>query len=49
MTEADCRARLYGGPREIRLIGAVPAPEATPLRIRRLFDRSLGRRERKAA
>ena len=47
MTEAECYARLYGGPREIRVI-RTDAAAVTMLpgaRLRRL----LGLRERKAA
>jgi hypothetical protein len=45
MSEEECRARLYGGPREITVIRADLSPVASLPRIRRL----LGRRERKAA
>jgi hypothetical protein len=45
MTEAECQERLYGGPREIKVIRPEPSPVATLPKIRRLF----GLRERKAA
>jgi hypothetical protein len=49
MTEAECRARLYGGPREIVVIRPGGPDPINRGQIRRLLDRSLGRRDRKAA
>jgi hypothetical protein len=51
MSEADCHARLYGGPRQITVLrpGQPEMDAVTGARIRRLFERRLGRREREAA
>jgi hypothetical protein len=52
MSEADCRARLYGGPRTIEVLRPGRPEDAATLpgeKIRRLFERRLGRREREAA
>jgi hypothetical protein len=52
MTEAECHARLYGGPRHIEVIRPGRPPVMATLtgeKIRRLFERRLGRKERKAA
>jgi len=49
MTEAECRARLYGGPREIVVIRDGVAEPAAGGQIRRFLDRAVHRKERKAA
>ena len=52
MSETECQARLYGGPREIVVLRPADAEQVATLsgaRIRRLFERRLGRREREAA
>jgi hypothetical protein len=51
MTEAECYARCYGGPRRVEVIRRKPRVVATLSgeQIRRLFERKLAGREREAA
>ena len=48
MSEQECWARCYGGPRHIKVLRDGPPDVATP-QIRKFFERRLSRRERKAA
>jgi hypothetical protein len=47
MSEAECWARCYGGPRHIKVLRD-GAPEVATPQIRKFFERRL-RREREAA
>ena len=49
MSEADCWARCYGGPRHIKVLRDEPPAADTPPQIRKFFELRLSRRERKAA
>jgi hypothetical protein len=49
MSEAECWARCYGGPRHIKVLRDEPPAAGGTLQILKFFERRLSRREREAA